>query len=252
MKVTVCEMRDDRAGFAEDWASLVVHVRTNASDLVLLNELPFAPWFGTAPHFDAAVWQTVVAEHESWIKRLSELAPATVITTRPVDHGARRLNEGFLWTADSGYQAIHAKYYLPDEEGVWEASWYHRGDDNFQMAQTSWGNIGFLICSELWALGRAQAYGKAGAHLLVTPRATGRSTVDKWLVGGRAAAMVAGAFALSSNRVHDSDFGGQGWVIDPDGAILGVTSREQPFVTVEIDLRHAEAAKQTYPRYVLD
>jgi N-carbamoylputrescine amidase len=44
--------------------------------------------------------------------------------------------------------------------------------------------------------------------------------------------------------------GGLGWVVDPDGQVLATTSREQPFVTVEVDLRLAEQARHTYPRYV--
>jgi N-carbamoylputrescine amidase len=49
-----------------------------------------------------------------------------------------------------------------------------------------------------------------------------------------------------------TEFGGQGWVVGPNGQVLASTSREQPFVTVEIDLSEARLAKQTYPRYVLE
>jgi N-carbamoylputrescine amidase len=79
-------------------------------------------------------------------------------------------------------------------------------------------------------------------------------TVEKWLVGGRAAAIVAGAYSLSSNRTSPEGsspvFGGQGWVVSPEGEVLGLTLRQRPFVTVEIDLLEAERAKGTYPRYV--
>lgn len=252
MKVTVCEMNDDRARFLEDWDRLVVHVRANASDLVLLNEMPFSRWFGVTPDFDMATWQAVVAEHEEWLPRLKELAPATVIATRPVTQGGKRLNQGFIWNEKAGYQATHDKYYLPDEEGVWEASWYHPGDGRFELVSSEFGQVGYLICSELWAMGRAQAYGKAGAKLLVTPRATGQASLNKWLIGGQAASIVSGAFSLSSNRVSDKAFGGKGWVISPEGEVLGVTSPEQPIITVEINLQEAEQAKTTYPRYVLD
>jgi N-carbamoylputrescine amidase len=48
-------------------------------------------------------------------------------------------------------------------------------------------------------------------------------------------------------------WGGSGWIIEPEeGKVLGVTTREQPFLTLEIDISVAEAAKHTYPRYVLD
>ena len=48
-------------------------------------------------------------------------------------------------------------------------------------------------------------------------------------------------------------FGGAGWVIAPEeGSVLGVTSRNKPFLTVKIDLAQADKAKRTYPRYVSD
>ena len=64
--------------------------------------------------------------------------------------------------------------------------------------------VGFLICAELWYFEQARLYGLEGVHLLVTPRLTGGSMLDKWLVGGRAAAIAAGAFGLSSNRFDKS------------------------------------------------
>ena len=46
---------------------------------------------------------------------------------------------------------------------------------------------------------------------------------------------------------------GQGWIIEPEeGDVLGVTSRSEPFITLDIDLHLAENAKLTFPRYVVD
>jgi hypothetical protein len=51
---------------------------------------------------------------------------------------------------------------------------------------------------------------------------------DKWLVAGRTAAIVGGVFSLSSNRRGLSrdaiELGGEGWVIDPDGKVLGTST----------------------------
>ena len=253
MNITVCELNDDPKAFAEDWQALAAHVRAERSQLVLLPEMPFAPWFALSPRYDAPTWQAAVRAHEDWLSRLAELAPATVIATRPVNSGGKRLNEGFVWDQAEGYRAAHHKYYLPDEEGFWEASWYDRGDGSFAPIECKGVKIGFLICTEQWFMERGRLYGNQGVHLLVSPRATGKPTVEKWLVGGRAEAVVSGAFSLSSNRFSRAvDLGGQGWVVGPDGQVLGVTSRAQPFLTVSIDLADAERAKGTYPRYVLD
>jgi predicted amidohydrolase len=77
----------------------------------------------------------------------------------------------------------------------------------------------------------------------------------KNVTGGRATAITSGTFSLSSNhansvadRIH---LGGQGWIIAPDGEVLGLTSHERPFITMELDLNAAEQAKHTYPRYAL-
>ena len=93
--------------------------------------------------------------------------------------------------------------------------------------------------------------------MLVCPRATEITSVDKWIAGGRVAAVVSGAYCLSSNfSYRDGDafkWGGNGWIVEPEeGTVLGTTSSEQPFLTIEIDLSKADTAKHTYPRYVLD
>jgi N-carbamoylputrescine amidase len=255
-KVTVCELRDDPAGFARDWERLVVHVRTESSNVILLPEMPFYPWFPRTKEFNTAVWQEAVDAHDDWQERFEELAPATILATRPINDASDRRNEGFVWEQDSGYRAVHGKHYLPDEEGFWEATWYGRGDGRFTPLDSGSFRIGFLICTELWFMEKARHYGRAGVNLIVNPRATGCATLEKWLTGGRTAAIVSGAFTLSSNRVSSEnqvqEFGGQGWVIGPDGEVLGATSRQDPFVTVEIDPSESERAKLTYPRYVLE
>jgi N-carbamoylputrescine amidase len=217
--------------------------------------MPFARWFAVAQKYDDATWRAAVEAHERWLGRLGDLAPAAAIGSRPVTRDRRRLNEAFAWDAEAGYRALHDKCYLPDEVGVWEARWYGKGDGEFTPATVAAARVGVLVCTEQWSMAHAQRYGKAGVHVIATPRCTGRHTVEKWLTGGRAVAIVSGAYSLSSNRGDPSgtgDFGGGGWVVDPDGRVLALTTPAEPFATVEIDLAAAEAAKRTYPRYALD
>ena len=247
LRVTVCELRTAR--LEEDWAALAAHVRAERSDLVVLPEMGLAPWFARERAFDAGRWRDSVAAHDRHLaERAGDLAPAAVLGTRPVEHGGRRRNEAFV--ADGGaVRPAHHKFHLPDEEDFWEASWYERGDGAFDVAEARGARVGFLICTELWFGERARAYGEQGAHLLAVPRCTPHESLGTWLAGGRTAAVVAGAYAASSNH-GDERFGGQGWVVDPEGEVLAVTSRAEPVATVEIDLAAAETAKATYPRYV--
>ena len=257
MKVTVCELRNDADGLEQDWQALVAHVKSEKSDLVLLPEMPFHPWVAGTNKVDPGIWQQAVIAHDQWVQRFSELSPAVVIGSRPVIHKGKCQNEGFIWQSKSGYKPTHAKYYLPDEEGFWEASWYERGKRVFTVVQCRGINVGFLICTELWFLEHARAYCKQDIHLLVCPRVTPKNSVDKWIAGGRAAAVVSGAFCLSSNlngpNTESIAFGGAGWVIEPEeGSVWGLTSQSEPFLTVDIDLEQAKRAKYTYPRYVSD
>jgi N-carbamoylputrescine amidase len=239
----------------KEWNQLVAHVKMHGSELVLLPEMPFYPWIAATDTVDALVWQDAVDAHEQQMGRFPELAPAFVLGSRPVIQEGERLNEAFVWSSSSGYASAHHKYYLPDEDGFWEASWYARGSGEFKPEHAGEAMTGFAICTELWFTEHARKYAKRGIQLLACPRATERSTVDKWMAGGRAAAVMAGAFCISSNRAGTGsgiDWGGSGWVIDPDGTVLEVTSEQQPFITLELDLSAADQAKASYPRYVIE
>ena len=257
MKITVCELPNDFSYFENRWENLVYHVSKAGSEIVVLPEMPFSPWLAQVREYDPELWKSAVENHMQWISRLGELAPALIASTRPVTSDNTRNNLGYIWQDVHGIQDVHAKYYLPDEEAFWEASWYHRGNCTFNPIETSKGKIGFLICTELWFNQHARRYGKEGIHFLVCPRATPTQTASKWIAGGQTAAVVAGAYCLSSNLSGTTpaggDFAGVGWIIEPEeGKVLGLTSPDQPFLTLDIDISLAEKAKQTYPRYVLD
>ena len=105
----------------------------------------------------------------------------------------------------------------------------------------------------MWFFEHARRYGKEGVRLMLTPRATERSTLPKWTAGGKVSAVSSGAYSLSSNHAGNYDgvvMGGGGWVVSPDGEILVTTSASDPFVTVDLDLTLADVAKTSYPRYV--
>jgi N-carbamoylputrescine amidase len=255
MKVTVCQLSNDPDRFPRDWQELAAHVRHCRSEFVLLPEMPFYPWLCRSRQPDPARWEAAVDAHRQWLGRLEELGAAAVAGTVPIVQEGRRLNEAFFWSTPGGCRPAHQKAYLPDEEGFWEASWYDRGPLSFVPVETVDAKLGFLICTEMWFAEHARTYGRAGVHLLLVPRATPLLSADKWLAGGRTAAVVSGAFCLSSCLAgadrNGLQWAGRGWVIEPEeGDILGLTSRSQPFITIDIDLQAAEIAKQTYPRYV--
>jgi len=245
MKVTVCQLHNQREAFAADWDRLIAHVKAQRSDLVLLPEMPFFPWFPTPREFDAGTWRAAVAAHDTWEKRLSELMPAVALGTRPVDFGALRYSAGFVWNEDEGItETIHVKSCLSNEDGFWETTWYQKAVPDFESATVGAARVGMLIGLELWVPQGASTYGEDKVHLIAIPRmdrsvdaAECAASNEEWLSGGRAAALESGAFCVSSSRGgHNNTAGGTGWVLAPDGRILARTSGEEPFVTAEVDL----------------
>jgi predicted amidohydrolase len=61
------------------------------------------------------------------------------------------------WEQIGGYRAAHLKYYLPNEDGFWEATWYDRGDGVFAPIACGAAQIGFQICTDLWFMERAKS-----------------------------------------------------------------------------------------------
>ena len=255
MKITICQLHDEPNRLKADWESLIRHVESNKSDLVLLPEMPFSRWFATSPEFDPGHWEKAVEHHEIRMEYLYKLAPATVAASRPVNRVDKRVNEGFLWSADDGYRPAHHKYFLPDETGFYEARWYGHGNPDFTVQSCGAAQAGFQICTELWSMEHARKYGEQQADLILNPRATEVATNEKWLVGGRAASIVSGSFCVSSNRTGPAEngleFGGLGWITNPDGEVLATTNSEYPFITLDVDLDLAGKARNTYPRYAI-
>jgi len=251
MRVTVCELPHEPDALANAWAALCEHTARHVSQLVLLPELAMVEPVWESQHFDAARWRTIETQSALQIRRLPELGAEYVVGTRGACLQERRLNQGYLWSVAGGAQPLRGKYYMPEEPGNWEATWFQRGDPAFPQFHAGETSFGLNICTELWALETYAAYAAWGVELVLAPRATALATMARWLAVGIAAAVRSGGYCLSSNRVDASGAcGGRGWIIDPSGEVLAMTSTAEPFATREIDLTKAGAARYSYPGYV--
>jgi N-carbamoylputrescine amidase len=251
MRVTVCELPQEPSALAAAWAGLCRHVSRHGSELVLLPEFAMVDAVWEGARFDPARWAEALAQGDTLLERLPKLGAERVVGTRPTSERGRRFNEGFLWSRSGGLEPLRRKYFLPSEPGAWEAAWFDRGDPGFPAYQSGGLRFGLNICTELWAFESCAAYSARGVQVILSPRATAATTTAKWLAAGVVAAVRSGAFSLSSNRVDPTGAGGgSGWIIGPDGDVLGRTSPEAPWVTMDIDLASQAAGRHGYPRYV--
>jgi len=255
MKITVCQI-DNRDGYRQDaYQRLAEHTSGVSPDLLLLPELGFDDWLAATREVSADRWQRSVDTHAKEIADLARYGARAAIGTRPVvNEAASRRNEVYLWNPDRGAVRVKEKYYLPDHEGFYEHSWYDRGEREFNIVRVRDARLGVQVCTEMWFFEWARMLGQSNADVIGVPRATGHASLQGWIAGGKAAAVVAGAYCISSNSWapigSTANLGGGGWIIAPDGELLALTSTDEPFLTVDIDLAIARSAKNTYPRYV--
>jgi N-carbamoylputrescine amidase len=251
MRITVCELPHEAAPLHAAWEALCRHTAGHASELLLLPEFAMLEPVWESPCVEAERWIGAKTAFGAWLTRFPQLGVAFVVGTRPVTRNGRPYNEAFLWSRDAGLTSLRGKHFMPNEAGGWEAKWFARGDPAFPVYRADEFAFGVNICTEVWALETYGEYARRGVHAVLTPRATSLATTAKWIAAGIVAAVRAGAFSLSSNRVDPSGAcGGAGWIIDPDGEVLARTSAAEPFATMEIDLDLAVDALRTYPRYV--
>jgi N-carbamoylputrescine amidase len=253
VRVAVCELDGDAGTLDRAWEGLVEHTAVHRPQFVVLPELAFAPWLPATDQVDPEAWRMAADDHLRWLERFDELGAEVVVTSRPIEDGSDRANEGLVWVAGSGIVGTRRKTYLPDEPGFFEATWYGRGPTVFDAVDTPLGRVGVLLCTELWFTERARWYGQAGAGIVAVPRATPAQSLERWEAAARVAAITSGAYVLSANRAGrtaTARFGGGSWVIDPEGTVVARTTPGTPVVTVDIDLDQVSQARRSYPRYV--
>jgi len=248
MKVTVCEFPDEADRQGPAWTALVDYVAETRPDVVVLPEMPFCQWIFVGDRVDEKLWQQALDRHDTMIGRFGELATGWVMSSRPIEHAARRMNEAFLWSAGTGYLRVRRKWYLPDAPTARETTWFASGDKNFTAVWADGLQVGFQLCSEMMFPEHARDLGFAQAHMIAQPRAS--SGGKRWRIASEMSAIASGSYVASANRrSFERDwFGGGSWLLSPEGQALAETSVEHPFATAEIDLDTAERAKRSYPR----
>ena len=178
MKVMVTQVETASAETIErSWNAAQSFLKDKSVDLLLFPEIGFFPWiFCGKPENVEETWNKSIQSHKMWAERFSELNVPVIVGSRPIFEQGKRHNSAFVWTEKAGVVDVHKKFYLPDEPGFWEASWYERGSGAFEMHQVEVDNqmlnLGFMICTDLWFYKPAWEYGKQGAHLILAPRST--------------------------------------------------------------------------------
>lgn len=248
MKVSFGELPTGLVPGDAPWRAAVDRLSVADPDLVVLNEMPFGPWLAASPRYSAAAAREAIALHEAGLAALSDLGRATVVASRPIAGREVLRNEAFAWRAGD-YRALHQKHYFPSEPGFYERSWFERPPTDFAVHDLGAVKVGVLLCTEVMFNEWARHYGRAGAQLILVPRASG-TTVRTWQAALAMAAVVSGCYVVSSNRVGvegEQTFGGRGFVYAPGGELLAATDAEHPIATIAVDPERVRQAQAGWP-----
>jgi N-carbamoylputrescine amidase len=254
MRIGFVQWPDGLIPGTEMWSAVAADVTRSAPEILITNEMPFGPWMAASPNFDVERAKETVQIHEDGLGALQALKVPSVISSRPVIAGGRLANEAFILERGC-YRFLHQKHFFPAEEGWFETEWFRTDKTGFEVMEIGGLRIGALLCTELMFNERARAYGRAGAHLIAVPRATGRS-LAQWKTAGAMAAIASGCYVISSNRIGSGSggptFGGGGYAFAPDGSLLSESSEERSIVVFDLDKAVADKQKTRYPVYVVE
>jgi N-carbamoylputrescine amidase len=234
------------------WSHLKDSVAAARPDLLVTNELPFGPWIAEGAVFSEEEAQGSIRAHEEGLSSLIGLNLPSVLSSRPVWNGKRLANEALV-IERGAVRPLHRKQYFPNEPGWFESEWYGGDGSGFRVSEVLGIKVGVLLCTDAMFNEHARAYGRQKASLIVLPRASGMN-IESWKIAGAMAAVVSGAYVVSSNRIGRSmtgtQFGGGGFAYAPQGQLLSVTDSANPTKTLDLDPKLATFAQSAYPCYV--
>jgi N-carbamoylputrescine amidase len=252
LRISFVEWPEAFSPDSAQWSGLKQSVSAARPDILVTNELPFGPWLAEGAAFSEDHAHLSIHAHVVGFEAMMELGVPAIISSRPVWNGKRLANEAFV-LENGVIRPLHRKQYFPNEPGWLEREWYAGDDSGFSVAEVLGIKVGVLLCTEAMFNEHARAYGKQQASLIVVPRASGRN-LEPWKIAGAMAAVVSGAYVVSSNRAGRSaggtQFGGGSFAYAPQGRLLAVTTSANPLQVFELDQEVSAQAQREYPCYV--
>jgi N-carbamoylputrescine amidase len=162
---------------------------------------------------------------------------------------------------------LYRKMHIPDDPAYYEKFYFTPGDLGYKSFNTTYGNIGTLVCWDQWYPEGARITALKGASLIFYPTAIGWHPYEKeehgkpqyesWQVVQRGHAIANGVYVAAVNRIGlekiventpGIEFWGSSFVADPQGIIIAQASHDKEEVLLaEIDLTRIEYIRRNWP-----
>ncbi len=174
-------------------------------------------------------------------------------------------NTAVVLEKDGSVKGIYRKMHIPDDPLYYEKYYFTPGDLGFKSFDTSYGNIGTLVCWDQWYPEGARLTAMQGADVLFYPTAIGwhpsekaeweQAQVEQWVTIQRSHAIANGLFVAACNRIgHEPgvgdgiEFFGNSFICDPYGRFLARASADKEEILIaEVDPAMNEEKRRHWP-----
>lgn len=218
-------------------------LRTLQTDLVVLPELPFQPWYPSRRECGPVRFASLPAQ--------AQLARESGIALLGGGLVEDRRNLACLWDSKGRLRHQYQKVHLPQEPGFWEADTFDPGADFPGVCDALGFPLGVQLCSDIQRPFGATLLSAQGAAAILVPRATESGTYPKWRLVFQALARLCSCYILSVNRPAPEDgvpLGGPSVVVAPDGEI--VAEGTERALQVSLSVEKVVEARRDYPGYL--
>ncbi|MEJ5173478.1 MAG: nitrilase-related carbon-nitrogen hydrolase, partial [Hydrogenothermaceae bacterium] len=120
-----------------------------------------------------------------------------------------------------------------------EHKYFKSGRNNFDITESSAGNLGFMICFELRYPNISYHLRKKDVEIILVPAQWGKERVEHLKILSRARAIETQSYVVVSDtvgRIGNVEYAGHSAIYSPWGDILDMERNEESVVSADIDL----------------
>ncbi len=170
------------------------------------------------------------------LKKFSKERCVVIAGTLPEKSRKGIVNRGFI--IDCGniiYKQAKVKLFKPTRED----RFFVAGSNKFDIAETSAGNLGMMICFELRFPNISYTLRRKGVEIILVPAQWGKSRKEHLQILSRARAIETQSFVVVSNtvgKIGSIEYAGASGIYSPWGEVLSYADEEEGLFETDIDL----------------
>ncbi len=169
------------------------------------------------------------------LKKISKEKHLVMSGTLPEKSRSGIYNKAFV--IDNGeivYKQAKVKLFRPTGEHK-----YYKAGRNFDVTESSNGNLGIMICFELRFPNISYTLRKKGVEIILVPSQWGKPRKEHLEILSRARAIEDQAFVIVSNttgKIGDIEYAGSSGIYDPWGEAISFIDSDEGLIEADINL----------------